>query len=117
MAGDSTELKSIVNSFCTDRETPLCIGSIKSNIGHLESASGLAGLIKAILVLEKGVIPPNVNLERLKKGLSFEKGKLRVSVQDLSKRRLVSNMALRLSRYLEHWSLGRPLNQDCATLL
>jgi acyl transferase domain-containing protein len=40
-------------------------GAVKSNIGHLEGASGLAGVIKAILVLEKGIIPPNANFEKL----------------------------------------------------
>lgn len=40
-------------------------GSIKANFGHLEGASGLAGVIKAILVLEKGIIPPNASLETM----------------------------------------------------
>lgn len=39
---------------------PLYVGSVKSNIGHLEGASGLAGILKAIIVLEQGVIPPNI---------------------------------------------------------
>ena len=78
VAGDITEVKSIVNSFCTGRKTPLYIGSIKSNIGHLESASGIAGLIKAVLVLEKGFIPPNVNLEDVKKDLGLDAQKIKV---------------------------------------
>ena len=40
-------------------------GALKSNLGHLEGGSGLAGLIKTIMVLEKGVIPPNANFESL----------------------------------------------------
>ncbi len=40
-----------------------CSGSVKSNIGHLEGASGLAGLIKVIMMLERGIIPPNANFE------------------------------------------------------
>ena len=39
-------------------------GVVKSNIGHLEGGSGLAGLIKTVLVLEKGMIPPNTNFEK-----------------------------------------------------
>lgn len=40
-------------------------GAVKSNVGHLEGASGIAGIVKAILVLERGIIPPNTNFERL----------------------------------------------------
>ena len=52
-------------------------GAVKSNFGHLEGGSGLAGLIKTILVLEKGIIPPNANFECLNpkidaKGLNLE---------------------------------------------
>ena len=43
----------------------ICSGALKSNLGHLEGGSGIAGLIKTIMVLEKGVIPPNANFERL----------------------------------------------------
>jgi len=40
-------------------------GACKSNIGHLDGASGVAALIKTVLVLEKGLIPPNANFEQL----------------------------------------------------
>ncbi|KAL2835135.1 polyketide synthase [Aspergillus cavernicola] len=40
-------------------------GSVKANIGHLEGASGLASLVKAILILEKGIIPPNALFEKI----------------------------------------------------
>lgn len=77
-AGDLAEIGAIRNVFCTDRILPLYVGSIKSNIGHLEAASGLAGLIKAVSVLEKGIIPPNVGFETPKKALRLEDGKLMV---------------------------------------
>ncbi|GAA91228.1 polyketide synthase [Aspergillus luchuensis IFO 4308] len=59
--GDPIEARAIGTAFRPYRleETPLYVGSVKSNIGHLEGASGIAGFIKAVLVLEKGVIPPN----------------------------------------------------------
>jgi len=39
-------------------------GSVKANIGHLEGCSGLAGILKCIMILEKGVIPPNPLFEK-----------------------------------------------------
>ena len=44
-------------------DRPLPIGSVKTNLGHLESASGMAGLVKAILVLKNRALPPSLHLE------------------------------------------------------
>ncbi|CAK7224927.1 Type I Iterative PKS [Sporothrix bragantina] len=59
--GDPIEATALHNVLGQDRTTrdPLYIGSVKSNIGHLEAASGIAGIIKAALMLERGFILPN----------------------------------------------------------
>ncbi|KAL4961999.1 type I polyketide synthase [Aspergillus stella-maris] len=58
--GDPTETRAIGAVFRQHRseEDPLYVGSVKSNIGHLEGGSGIAGVIKVILSLEHGIIPP-----------------------------------------------------------
>ncbi|KAL4890686.1 hypothetical protein BDV59DRAFT_194827 [Aspergillus ambiguus] len=64
-AGDFVEAHAISRGFDTaNRSTALYVGALKSNIGHLEGGSGIAGLIKTILVLETGIIPPNLNFEK-----------------------------------------------------
>jgi acyl transferase domain-containing protein/NADPH:quinone reductase-like Zn-dependent oxidoreductase len=66
-AGDPIETSALGATFGKARPdgSPLYIGSIKANIGHLEGASGLAGLTKALYVLEKGLIPPQVWLDNV----------------------------------------------------
>ncbi len=61
--GDPIELGSLKNVLTQDRSSDnFCwIGSVKSNIGHLEAASGIAGLIKVVMSLRNGVIPPNIH--------------------------------------------------------
>ena len=72
--GDPIEAKAIYSAFKNSRPPgePLHIGAVKSNIGHLEGASGLAGLIKAILVLENAIIPPNIWFERVNPKIPVE---------------------------------------------
>lgn len=60
--GDPQELKALYNVFCgTDRKRPLWIGSVKSNMGHSEGASGIASMAKVILAMETGTIPANLH--------------------------------------------------------
>ncbi|TRX97451.1 hypothetical protein FHL15_001729 [Xylaria flabelliformis] len=65
--GDPIEADAIGRTFRTARSKndPLYIGAVKSNIGHLEGGSGIAGIIKTVMVLEKGIIPPNANFKSL----------------------------------------------------
>ncbi|MEP6956053.1 MAG: type I polyketide synthase, partial [Chthoniobacterales bacterium] len=63
--GDPIEARAIANVLGAGRapNERLLVGSVKTNIGHLEPASGVAGLIKAILVLEHRAVPPSLHFE------------------------------------------------------
>jgi acyl transferase domain-containing protein/NADPH:quinone reductase-like Zn-dependent oxidoreductase/NAD(P)-dependent dehydrogenase (short-subunit alcohol dehydrogenase family) len=64
--GDPYELASLGATFGKVRtsENPIYVGSVKTNLGHLEGCAGLAGLIKTVLVLENGKIPPLAGFEK-----------------------------------------------------
>ncbi|CAG9798221.1 unnamed protein product [Chironomus riparius] len=61
--GDPQEVNSICDFFCKDRETPLLIGSVKSNMGHSEPASGVCSIAKILIAMEAGVIPGNLHFK------------------------------------------------------
>ncbi|MDP9120250.1 MAG: polyketide synthase, partial [Acidobacteriota bacterium] len=65
--GDPIEMRALHQAFAkASGPRPFCaIGSVKSNIGHLDAAAGIAGLIKAVLALEHGAIPPSLHFTRL----------------------------------------------------
>ena len=62
-AGDPIEAGALGEVLGQPRSRPLPIGSVKTNIGHLEAGSGMAGLLKAMLVAERGAIPPSLHCE------------------------------------------------------
>lgn len=79
--GDPVEGNAIGEAFREYRSErdPLYIGAIKANIGHLEGCSGLAGIIKATLVLERGIIPPIAGFESLNSRIDAKSLNLHVS--------------------------------------
>jgi amino acid adenylation domain-containing protein len=64
--GDPIEINSLNNVFGSEhsRENPLIVGSVKSNLGHLESAASIAGLIKLVLSLQHNKIPPHLHFKQ-----------------------------------------------------
>lgn len=76
-AGDTVEARAIASIFASNQE-PLLIGSIKTNIGHTEAASGLGSIIKTALAIEKGVIPPSINFEKPNPKLALEEWNLKL---------------------------------------
>jgi phthiocerol/phenolphthiocerol synthesis type-I polyketide synthase C len=77
-AGDPIEAAAVGYSLGRRRSTPLPIGSVKTNIGHLEPASGMAGLLKAALALDHGIVPPTLHCETPNPSIPFDALNLRL---------------------------------------
>ncbi|KAL4941793.1 hypothetical protein BDV06DRAFT_222783 [Aspergillus oleicola] len=78
--GDPLEVSAIGRVFSSykSKEVPLLIGSIKSNMGHSEPTSGLAGIMKVTLAIERGIIPPTVSLKTLNPNIDLRDGAIKI---------------------------------------
>ncbi|MCW8965425.1 MAG: polyketide synthase dehydratase domain-containing protein, partial [Candidatus Pacearchaeota archaeon] len=83
--GDPIEIKALTNAFrrYTNKKQFCAIGSLKSNMGHLVGASGLAGLIKVILSLKNKQIPGTINFERPNEFINFTDSPLYIVAENL----------------------------------
>lgn len=73
--GDPIEINGLKTAYTTlgaEKRNYCGIGSVKPNIGHLESASGVASLIKVILAMENASIPPSINFTKLNENISLQ---------------------------------------------
>lgn len=71
--GDATELEALALCFQdSKRPNKIPLGSVKSNIGHTLESAGLAGLVKAVLCMQKGMIPPTINLSELNSSVDWK---------------------------------------------
>lgn len=107
-AGDPVEAAAISKAIAKDRplNQPLMIGSVKANVGHLEGASGITGVIKCVLMLENGVIFPNRNFEKANERIPLYEWKLKVSGLLMAESHPTFNWLTTKSRYLPSSSLG-----------
>ena len=80
--GDPIELAALASALGEGRsiEDPLLVGAVKTNIGHLESAAGIASVIKVALSLSRGLIPPHLHLRRPNPHFAWDKMPVAVAV-------------------------------------
>jgi thioester reductase-like protein len=80
--GDPIELKALAPIYGRpERPQPLRLGSVKTNLGHLEGAAGIAGLIKAVLMVQHGQIPPHLHLRQPTPYLNWHDWQLRLPTE------------------------------------
>src|SRR5215831_3524104 len=80
--GDPIEIGAIDQVF-GQRETPLVVGSVKTNIGHLESAAGIAGLLKVVLSLQHGMIPANLHFHTPNPRIAWDRTSVVIPTQSM----------------------------------
>ena len=70
--GDPIEIAALTKAFRTEKKNFCAIGSVKTNIGHLDVAAGVSGLITTVLALKHKQLPPSLNFERPNPRIDFE---------------------------------------------
>lgn len=110
--GDPIEVESLAQVY-GPRKDKLLIGSVKSNIAHLEAAAGMAGLIKAVLAVRDGVIPASLYCTPLNSLLEWEKLPVQVAAQtrpwpESYERRIAGIDSFGITGTLVHLLLAQP---------
>src|SRR6202044_210700 len=76
--GDPIEAQALIATYGQGRDRPAWLGSVKSNIGHPQQAAGVAGVIKMVAALDRGVVPATLHVDAPSSHVDWESGQVRL---------------------------------------